>query len=192
VTPAPPHASVLPIPRPRTPGPRRVDAATQQRRRLHWAATLAGVRARTALIPAGSVKRRQSLQVCGAAQLLTALGVRVVVVQPQVPWPRNRPHRMVASNDAGLLGDLALLTAVPRTTHGWAAVADRVLPVRTPLRAAVPDAADAVPCPVTVAFRTADGPPATPPRTLDDVAAIHGLVVEVRLLAAGPEAVGAA
>ncbi|CAA9230041.1 MAG: hypothetical protein AVDCRST_MAG57-992 [uncultured Blastococcus sp.] len=176
-----------PVPRPRRTAPDLVDVATQQRRRLHWSATRAGVRARTTLIPLGSVRRRQSLQVCGAAQLLTSLGVRVVVVQPSVPWPRDRPHRMVVANDAGLLGDLALLTAVPRTTYGWAAVADRVLPVRTALRGSQPDDLDAALCPVTVAYRMPDGDRALPPRTLDEVVAVRGLVVEVRLLAVGPE-----
>jgi hypothetical protein len=187
VTLAPPSAPAVPIPRPRTPLPDRTDAATQQRRRLRWSATLAGVRTRAALIPAGSVKRRQSLQVCSAARLLTSLGIRVAVVQPSVPWPRNRPHRLVAANDAGLLGDLALLTAVPRTTRGWAAVADRVLPVRTVVRAAEPDDVEAVLCPVSVTYRTVDGPLASPPRNLNEVVAIRGLVVEVRLMAVGPE-----
>jgi hypothetical protein len=187
VTLAPPHAPVVPIPRLPASAPERADPNTQQRRSLRWSAALAGVRARAALVPAGSVKRRQSLQLRGAAQLLTALGIRVVVVQPSVPWPRNRPHRLVAHNDAGLLGDLALLTAVPRTTHGWAAVADRVLPVRAALRTAEQEGTDAALCPVTVAYRTVDGPLATPPRTLNEVVAMQGLVIEVRLLVADPE-----
>jgi hypothetical protein len=62
-----------------------------------------------------------------------------------------------------------------------------VLPVGAPLRVADPDGDDAVPCPVTVAYRTVDGPLPDPPRTLDEVVAIGGLVVEVRLLAAGRE-----
>jgi hypothetical protein len=164
------------VPRPRRSAPERVDLSPRQRRRLRWSATLAGVRARAALASAGSVRRRQSVQVCGAARLLTAAGVRVVVVQPPAPWPRTRAVRLAARNEAGLLGDLALLTAVPRTTTGWAAVADRVLPVGTPI--VTDDRAAAVLCPVTVSFRTADGPlPAT-----------GGLVVEVRLLAARPVA----
>jgi len=146
---------------------------------------LAGVRARASLAIACSVRRRQSLQVCSAARLLTALGVRVVVVQPPTPWPRERAHRLVARNDAGLLGDLALLTAVPRTTHGWAAVADRVLPVGSRVRAAQP--ADPALCPVTVTYRTDEGPLPAPPRTLNEVVALRGLLIEVRLLAAGRE-----
>jgi hypothetical protein len=43
---------------------------------------------------------------------------------------------------------------------------------------------DAVVCPVAVGYRTADGPLLLPPRTLDDVVAIRGLVIEVRLLPA--------
>ena len=40
---------------------------------------------------------------------------------------------------------------------------------------------------MTVTYRTEDGPLSTPPRTLDDVVAIRGLVIEVRLLAVGRE-----
>jgi hypothetical protein len=130
------------------------------------------------------------VQLCGAARLLTALGIRVVVVQPPVPWPRTRACRLRARNEAGLLGDLALLTAIPRTTPGWAAVADRVLPVGPAVRCAEPE--DAVLCPVTVSFRTEEGPLLDAPRTLDDVLAIRGLVLEVRLLAVGREAFRAA
>jgi hypothetical protein len=166
--------------------PEHADSATQQRRRRSYSMTLAGVRARATLVAAGSVRRRQSLQVCSAARVLAALGIRVVVVQPPRPWPRDQRQRLVAGNEAGLLGDLALLTAVPRTTPGWAAVADRVLPVGTPRRE-TDVGENAVPCPVTVTYRTEDGPLSTPPRTLDDVVAIRGLVIEVRLLAVGRE-----
>jgi hypothetical protein len=138
------------------------------------------------MVPAGSVRRRQSLQLCGAARLLTAVGIRVVVVQPSTPWPRDRPHRLVTRNEAGLLGDLALLTAVPRTTHGWATVANRVLPVRSVVPAAAEQCpSDAVPCPVAVAYRTVHGQLPVPPRTLNEVVAIRDLLVEVRLLAVG-------
>jgi len=187
VTSAPVRTPDIPVPRSPVRRPAdRTDPATQQRRRLNWSVTLAGVRTR-ASFPAASTRRRQSLQVVSAARLLTALGIRVVVVQPPTPWPRNRPHLLLTRNDAGLLGDLALLTAVPRTTQGWDAVADRVLPIRTALRSARPDAADAVICPVEVSYRTDDGPLLPPPRTLNEVVAIHGLVLEVRLLAVGRE-----
>ena len=57
-----------------------------------------------------------------------------------------------------------------------------MLPVRTSLRATAPRSG--VPCPVTVTYRTERGPLALPPRTLDEVVAIDGLVIEVRLLEA--------
>jgi len=190
VTAAPLRAPVIPLPRRSRSAPDQADPATQQLRWLGWTVTVASARARASLAVAGSVRRRQSIQFCSAARLLTALGIRVVVVQPPSPWPRDRAHRLVARNEAGLLGDLAVLTAVPRTTSGWADVADRVLPVGTPLRPA--DPADAVPCPVTVTFRTDDGPLPSQPRTLSEAVAIRGLVVEVRLLAAEQETTGAA
>jgi hypothetical protein len=161
-----------------------VDPATQQRRRLRFTATLAGVRMRGTLLPGGSVRRRQAWQVCSAARLVTALGIRVDVVQPTTPWPRHRTHRLHVTNDAGLFGDLAMLTAVPRTTTGWADVADRVLPAGTSLRTVGPDPEDAVVCPVTIGFRTATGHLTTPPCTLAEVVAAHGMVIEVRLLPA--------
>jgi hypothetical protein len=186
VTAAPPRAPVVPLlHRPvRTRAPDRAEPATQRRRRLRFIATLAGVQVRALLTPARAVRRRQALQVCSAARLLTALGVRVDVVQPVTPWPRHRPHRLRLTNDAGLFGDLALLTAVPRTTPGWAAVADRVLPAGSTLRTAEPDAAEAVVCRVTIGYRTAAGPLTDPPRTPSEVAAVRGLVIEVRLLPA--------
>jgi hypothetical protein len=165
--------------------PEHADSATQQRRRRSYSMTLAGVRARATLVAAGSVRRRQSLQVCSAARVLAALGIRVVVVQPPRPWPRDQRQRLVAGNEAGLLGDLALLTAVPRTAAGWAVVADRVLPARATLRtAAESDPGDAVVCPVTITYRTAAGPLSRPPRTPAEVIAVPGLVIEVRLLPA--------
>lgn len=182
MTDAPPRAPAIPSPRRpvHDPAPERVDPGTQQRRRLRFTATLAGVRMRRSLLPGGSVRRRQAWQVCSAARLVTALGIRVDVVQPATPWPRRRTHRLSVTNDAGLFGDLALLTAVPRTTAGWADVADRVLPAGTALRTVRPDPEDTVVCPVTIGFRT----PAGHPTTLAEVVAIEGLVIEVRLLPA--------
>jgi hypothetical protein len=185
VTEAPPRTPVVPLPRSPVRSPRRADPATQQRRRLHYAAAMAAVRVRAAL-PAGGSSRRQVWQVCSAARLLTALGIRVQVVQPPTPWPRHRAHRLAVTNEAGLLGDLALLTAVPRSSSGWAEVADRVLSAGTVLRTAAP--ADAVMCPVTITYRTAPGPLDSPPRTLAEVIALEGLVLEVRLLDAVAEA----
>jgi hypothetical protein len=158
-----------------------VDATTQQRRRLHFTAAMAGVRVRASLMSGGSVRRRQIVQVCSAARLLTALGLRVAVVQPVIPWPRHRTHLLQATNRAGLLGDLALLTAVPRTTVGWAAVADRVLPAGTALRPAAVEQNEAVVCPVAIEYRTAIGRMTAPPSTLAEVVALDGLIIEVRL-----------
>ncbi|MGY1803008.1 hypothetical protein ACI78T_06985 [Blastococcus sp. SYSU D00922] len=169
MTEAPPRPVVVPLSDRATP-------ATQQQRRLRYSATLARLRARAAVTPAGSLPR---LQLCGAANLLTALGVRVDVVQPRVAWPRDRRLRLEVENTAGLLGDLAVLVGVPRTTEGWAEVADRVLPLR-PSRPRT-RAAGALTCPVAVGFRTADGPLLVTPRTLNDVVAVRGLVIEVRL-----------
>ncbi|WP_116449451.1 hypothetical protein [Blastococcus litoris] len=172
MTEAPPRPAVVPLP-----APDRATPATQQQRRLRYTATLAGLRARAAVTPAGSLPR---LQLCGAANLLTALGVRVDVVQPRVAWPRDHRHRLQVENTAGLLGDLALLVGVPRTTEGWADVADRVLPLR-PSRPPARRTSGALSCPVSVGFRTADGPLPVTPRTLNDVVAVRGLVIDVRL-----------
>jgi hypothetical protein len=159
----------------------------QQQRRLRYGAALAGLRARATVTPTGSIQRRQALQVCGAANLLTALGVRVDVVQPTAPWPRDRQQRLQVTNAAGLLGDLALLVGVPRTAQGWTDVADRVLPMRTASRKVLRGGTDPVVCPVTIGYRTDAGPLLVPPRTLNEVIAVRCLVVEVRLLAAGAE-----
>jgi len=153
---------------------------------MRYTATLAGARMRASLLPGGSVRRRQALQVCGAARLLTALGIRVDVVQPGSPWPRHRTHLLRITNEAGTLGDLALLTAVPRTTSGWAAVADRALPAGAP-STAQPDPPDAAVCPVRIEYRTAAGPLPAPPRTPAEAIAVLGLVIEVRLHAADGE-----
>lgn len=182
MTSAPPR-SALPIPQPRTP-PTRVPPSTQQQRRLRYQATLAGLRARAAMMPAQSVQRRRAHQICGAANLLTALGIRVDVVQPEIPWPRERPHRLSVDNAAGMLGDLALLVGVPRTAGGWADVADRVLPVRASARSALGDVTAAVVCPVRVGYRSAAGPLLVPPRTVSEVIGLRDLVIEVRLLPA--------
>jgi hypothetical protein len=185
VTEAPHPATVVSLPRradhATTPEP--VDPATQRLRRLRFTAARAGARLRSSLLAKGSVRRRQAWQVCSAARLLTALGVRVDVVQPETPWPRHRAQRLRVTNEAGLLGDLALLTAVPRTTPGWAAVADRVLPTGSTVTTAQPTEDDAVVCRVTIAYRTAAGL-CELPRTPAEVAADPGSVIEVRLLPA--------
>ena len=110
-------------------------------------------------------------RVCRAADLLTALDVRVRVVGGAVPWPRL--GRVVVSDHTGWLGDLALSTAAPGT------------PVlgRDPTRA-LP--VGSVACPVVLRYRTAAGylTPPEIPRTLAEIAAAHDLVVEVHRLPA--------
>ena len=179
MTSAPPRPAVAHLP-----PAGRTTAATQQQRRLRYQATLAGIRTRAAVLPPTSVQRRRGLQVCGAANLLTALGIRVHVVQPATPWPRERQHRLLVENSAGVFGDLALLVGVPRTAGGWSDVADRVLPVRSTARSALRDVTDAVVCPVTIAYRSAAGPLLVPPRTVAEVIEHRDLVIEVRLLPA--------
>ncbi len=114
-------------------------------RLLSLAGVVAGATAESLLIPGGA-RRRQRLQICTAARVLTALGARVRVVLPPVPWPRAG-GLLVTAHDAGRLGDLALLTSVPRSLAGWGELADRVVPVpgpRTP-----PPAGSSVVRPVT-------------------------------------------
>ena len=151
-------------------------------RLLSLAGVVAGATAESLLL-AGGARRRQRLQVCTAARVLTALGARVRVVLPPVPWPRSG-GLLVAGHDAGRLGDLALLTSVPRTLAGWAELADRVVPVPG-TRVALRDGGTVL-CPVTVTCRTADGPLHRLPRRLDEVAALRGLVFDVELLDAIP------
>jgi hypothetical protein len=144
--------------------------ATRRIRRLRAACTMAGVSVRTVLRPR-TPARRQRLRVCRAADVLTALGVRVRVVGPATPWPRA--DRVVASDHTGRLGDLALATAV------------RGIPVLGVDVAEVPPGS--VVCPVAIRYRTDDGellPPDQVPSTLTGIAGTRGLVVEVHRLPA--------
>ena len=144
--------------------------ATQRRRRLRLARTLARVSVRSALLPRGASRSRQRLRVCGSADILTALGVRVQVVGGAVPWPRL--GRVVVSDHTEWLGDLALATAVPGTPVIGRST--RALPVGS------------VACPVALRYRTADGYLARHevPQTLAQVTAARDLVVEVHRLPA--------
>jgi hypothetical protein len=167
-----PH--VAEVPAPAAPAAR----ATQRRRRIRLARTLAGVSVRSALLPRGAARSRQRLRVCGSADILTALGVRVQVVGGAVPWPRL--GRVVVSDHTGWLGDLALATAAPGTPVIGRAT--RSLPVGS------------VACPVALRYRTADGYLARHevPRTLAQVTAVRDLVVEVHRLPALPRVPAAA
>jgi hypothetical protein len=115
------------------------------------------VRAR--LLPSGE-RRRQRLRVCGAADVLTALGVRVQVF-PSASWPRT--GRYVVSDHVGRLGGLAVSTAFRDTPAGGTVI-----------------------CPVAVRYRLEGRPGYLPadqvPQTTAAVVAMHGLVVEVHCL----------
>ena len=114
---------------------------------------------------------RQRLQVCRAADILTALDVRVQLIGGAVPWPRL--GRVIVSDHTGWLGDLALSTAAPGTPV-LRRDSTRVLPVGS------------VACPVVLRYRTAAGHLAAEdiPRTLAEITAAKGLVVEVHRLPA--------
>ena len=137
-----------------------VSLAIRRRRRLRLARTLVGHSVRARLLPA-SERRRLRLQVCGAADTLTALGVRVQVFQPPVPWPRAGRH--VISDHVGRLGDLAVSTAF----RGARADGDVV-------------------CRVSVRYRVEGQPgylaPDEVPQRTAAIIALHGLVVEVHCL----------
>ena len=136
--------------------------ATRRRRRLRLARTLVGHSVRARLLPA-TERRRERLQVCGAADTLTALGVRVQVFQPAIPWPRS--GRYVISDHVGRLGDLAVSTAVRGATDDGTVI-----------------------CPVTVRYRVEGRPrhlsAANVPQRTAAIVAMHGLVVEVHCLPA--------
>jgi len=73
---------------------------------LRVGATVAAGRLRA---PVGSSRRRS---VCGAARVLTGLGVRVEVHVPATAWPRTGTGLLLVSNTATALDPLALLTVV--------------------------------------------------------------------------------
>ena len=139
-----------------------VPTAIRRRRRLALARTVLGHSVRAHLLPAGE-RRRQRLQVRGAADTLTALGVRVRVIPPPVPWPRA--GRFVISDHVGRLGDLAVSTA---------------------FRGSIDDGT--VICPVAVRYRVEGRagylPPHEVPRRTAAIAATSGLIVEVLCLPA--------
>jgi hypothetical protein len=143
------------------------DPLTRRRRRVRVAGVLAAHSVRRALRPPGADDRRR--RVCGAADVLVALGVRVRVVPSPEPWPRS--GRLVVSDSTGWLGDLAVITAVAGAPVENATTAPRVAPPGTTL------------CPVSVRYRL-DGEPHhldddRIPRTRAQVIALQGLVVEV-------------
>ena len=82
--------------------------------------------------PVGSSRRRS---VCGAARVLTGLGVRVEVHAPATAWPRTGTGLLLVSNTATALDPLALLTVVPGAA--LAGVPDRLAGVPVPTVPAV-------------------------------------------------------
>jgi hypothetical protein len=131
------------------------------------ARTRVGLSVQTRLLPTGSAGRRTRLRVCGAANTLTALGVRVSVLGPSTPWPRKRC--VVVTAPLSRLGELAVITVL----RGEPVCAE----------AEVPDGATA--CAVTVRYRLEGQsgylPEDVVPASLADVAALRGLIVEVLL-----------
>jgi hypothetical protein len=157
------------------------------------------------------VGRRRSRTVCGAARVLTGLGVRVEVRAPATAWPRTGTGPLLVSDEVTALDPLALLTVVPGAAVAGAP--DRLAGVPLPalpadparvgaaLRAGSPvstcradaallaaalDAGAAV-CPIALRWRgTATPPPAghSPVAAMRWLAAAPGAVVEVHLLPA--------
>ncbi|MGY1680471.1 hypothetical protein [Geodermatophilus sp. SYSU D01176] len=82
--------------------------------------------------PVGNSRRRS---VCGAARVLTHLGVRVQVYVPATAWPRTGTGLLLVSNTATALDPLALLTVVPGAAV--AGVPDRLAGVPVPTVPAV-------------------------------------------------------
>jgi hypothetical protein len=105
-----------------------VTAATSSRW-LRVGATVAAGRLRP---PVGSSRRRS---VCGAARVLTGLGVRVEVHAPATAWLRTGTGPLLVSNTATALDPLALLTVVPGAAV--AGVPDRLAGVPVPTVPAV-------------------------------------------------------
>jgi hypothetical protein len=159
-----------------------VDPATRRRRQLRL----------TGALPRIALARGRRGWVCAAADVLTAMGVRVEVRAPEVAWPRPGAGRLVVANRVGALDDLALRTAVPDVVEQpeGPSPTGRLGRFRAgPFRDA---AASGRPvCPVAIRYRTEEGgDPATLlvgdglGTAVRRAVAIHGLVIEVHLLSA--------
>ena len=144
------------------------DRGLQRRRRLRLARTRVGMSVQNRLLPPVSANGRTRRLVCGAANTLTALGVRVEVRGPAIPWPRTRI--VVANGPIGALGKLAVATVLRDE----------------PVRAAADVPAGATVCPLLVRYRL-EGQAGylsddDVPRSSGEIVALRGLVVEVQLL----------
>lgn len=168
VTTARDPGSVTAAPHPLATIPAGSDRGLQRRRRLRLARTRLGLSVQTRLFPTGTARRRTRLHVCGAANTLTALGVRVCVAGPTTPWPSNR--YVITNAPLSRLGELAVVTVLRD---------ERV-------HAATEVPAGATVCPLAVRYRLEgeEGYLAADviPTSLMTIAALRGLVVEVRLL----------
>jgi hypothetical protein len=165
---------VTAVPHPLATIPAGSDRGLQRRRRIRVARTRVGLSVQTRLLPTGGERRRQRLEVCGAANTLTALGARVRVVQPSTPWPRS--PRAVVTDTSGWVADLAVATAL----RGERVYRYSDAPSDVPL------------CPLMVCFRVAGRPGYLPadqlPTAVAELAALRGLVIEVHLLEPIPPA----
>ncbi|WP_347060739.1 lysophospholipid acyltransferase family protein [Blastococcus sp. HT6-30] len=72
-------------------------------------------------------RAQRRVAVCGAAGVVTPLGVRVEVINPSVPWPRTGRGHLVVSNQVTWLDELALLVAVRALPVANAEIGDRKL-----------------------------------------------------------------
>jgi 1-acyl-sn-glycerol-3-phosphate acyltransferase len=100
------------------------DAATRRHRWVRAAGAVTSGVVRTGYVPGSATRRRKAL-VRSAADVLTALGVRVEVHAPAVAWPRPGTGRLVVANHVSWLDDLALLTVAPGSPVAETEVAGR-------------------------------------------------------------------
>ncbi|TYP89543.1 lysophospholipid acyltransferase family protein [Blastococcus xanthinilyticus] len=104
-----------------------VDRATRRRRLLRLTGVLIGTAVRIRVMSRAGRRTQRRIAVCAAAGVLTALGVRVEVVNPSAPWPRTGRGHLVVSDSGTWLDELALLVAVRATPVADAAIGDRAL-----------------------------------------------------------------
>ena len=164
-----------------------MTAVPPAHRTLRLAGAVAGVGVRSVLLPRHAHRRRGRAQVCGAARILTALGVRVRVVSPDVAWPRTG-GLLAVSGTPSWVDRLAVLTAVPGPSTAGRSSPRRPCPGAPP--GSTSGRARRAPCccrcPSRPPAETAPAPWPTErvPRDLPGVLGTHGLVVEVHLLPA--------
>lgn len=92
-----------------------IDPATRRRRLRRTTGVLLAAAVRIAMWAGAGVRTQRRVAVCSAARVLTALGIRVEVVNPAVRWPRAGVGHLVVSNHVSWLDELALLVAVRAT-----------------------------------------------------------------------------